>query len=209
MKAILLAAAIVFTASAGWSAQGRTDLRVFGAQADFSMELNDNLVTGSIFGFGGFTGGKVEMKKTETGWEGHLGMFRVTAKASARDEKGVSTVEVTTLPGGFHTYYVKYNQKKGRFEVTGQNSKWQSVSGRVEKEAKSMYVSNRFTDLSLDRRSDTEYRGFLLVRYLANHHMDNFSVDMKAEGELRPDQLAQKDPALFALVYLLPTNLSR
>jgi hypothetical protein len=184
-------------------ADGMAKLNFIGSMASLELEMKGDVITGFMSNIGGNLGGKVELKKVNGKWTGHLGMYRVTAGAPimTNDKKG--KINMTVLPGGLHTFHMKL--KGEELQVNALLQGGMHMNGGLLDKGDELVVSNNFVSMAIDEKDAGQFRGTTMIRHFNGY--EYIPTELNSAGDLAPRTLAKEDRALFMLIYMLPLNL--
>jgi hypothetical protein len=204
----LLVALTILASSFAMAAEGTGALSLYVSDVNASVDatLADGKLNGNIFNFGS-SFGKIELTKVKGLWQGNFGFNQIKVKNQETLRDGSVRFTFTVLPGGVHSYTFKVD-KKGNYSVSGLNGDSQMVSASISADGKEFFTRNErvSTSLSQDKKDAKLFEGYTYIRRPGTFDYSVFTT-LSSEGALNPLTLAQTEPILFTLLYVLPFNL--
>jgi hypothetical protein len=168
----------------------------------FDLQMNDDHITGSMWGFGRFGGvDKVDLtRKSNGGWNGRIGLYTIDTAGVTLVSENKVRVEMTTGPSGPQTFSLE--RKNGGLKVNG-FPEW--VQGSINSKGTEVSASNEAWSMDLDRRSDGIYEGTAMMSSFVTFPSQSY-VTLKTQGALDP-AIAKADAALYTVIYVMPFSL--
>ena len=201
---IVLALAVVFASSFAVAGTGTSKLRFYGMGAGgYELTMDGDSITGYIDGMGNLSG-KVALIKKDGKWSGRLGMLQVKAGAIVQTAENKTKVQMSTLPGGHHSF--NFKMKTDQLQMNGMMGAGRMVSANMNLKKMDLAVWNQLVSMNIrDRDSKGIYKGTTMIRTWQGNY-EYIPTELSVTGDLNPAMIAKNDHALFVLLHVLPIN---
>ncbi|MGE3975352.1 MAG: hypothetical protein AB7F59_12580 [Bdellovibrionales bacterium] len=197
-KLAAFAAAALLSASA-MAADGTAELDFSYFAAGFELSHDAGKVTGSQSNLGNGSGA-VKLERKNNMWEGHFGFGNTEVRRNVTRD-GKIEIEVSTLPGGHSRFVVETKADETR--LSGILFNGSSVWANVKKDGSKMSAGGRVVAVDLKSRDGGKtFAGTASV--LTRRGYETSPTKLVSTGTLAPATLIAADPALFALIYVIP-----
>ena len=216
LQLFLVTALAAFSLHANAASRGESHLRVFGTNSSWDYTLENETVTGQIWGFSRASG-RVNLEKVDGQWEGRLGLknVRVMSVETSTEDDGDQITEVTlrVFPGGSYRYTIKQElepDEDGEYIVSGSAflgpGRGLFLRGKVDEDTFS--GGNQLRDFYLSRDKAGEYGGFSYQQLGSRFPRESYLTEFTSTGALMPLSLIHEDKVLFLILYQLPYSLT-